>query len=137
MKAGTGGTALLARRTIGLAVVQSAIAMAAPADGWSADAGAEIVEKDDEAGAPALALACVDVLLAVLNTDTLVLMLFTFETGDGSMKTGGCSDDWPSTELGLGLLAAVVTGVTGEPGGGGASSRPSAPARARSKAACG
>lgn len=73
------------------------------------------------------------------------------------MNAGGGSDDCPSTELGLGpgllapappapappvaaavaaaaAAAADVTGVSGEPC---FSSRPRAPARARSSAACG
>lgn len=85
------------------------------------------------------------VVLPVLNTDTLVL---TFETGEDSRNAGGCSDDrhWPSAELGVlgpppappaaaaaAAAATAVTGVSGEPG---AFSRPRAPARARSKAAC-
>lgn len=101
MKRGTGGTARCVR-LVGVVEVESAIAIAAPVDGWSATAEGEIVEKDDdleaeaeaeveaEGEAPPFALAGVDAMLLApmleLNTDTLV---FTGETGEGSMNTGG------------------------------------------------
>lgn len=167
VKRGTGGRVLLARRVgvVAAAAAASAIAIAAVAGGWLGREEGELVDNDDDAGAEARAgaeagaesppsvLADVDVRLLglllglVLNTDTLV---FTFETGEGSINTGGCSDDRTSAEPGVlgptlptlpAAAAAAVTGVSGESGdsdgdGDGDPSRPRPPARARSSATC-
>lgn len=161
VKSGTGGTLIFLLHEVEVVgtLALSATAIAADSGGSPASAGrADTDEKvDGLTPSPPPPLlpppALLDVVrVLMLNTETLV---FDLETGDGSMNTGGWSEDFPllpSPCLEVGVLdpdaaaagaadasagaaaGAVATGVSvrGVPA---VSSRHMAPARARKSAA--
>ncbi len=100
MNRGTGGTVLLPLdRRVGAAVAAAAsgVAIAAAAGaacGWPAG-NDDIAEENGDPDADADDAGASDDVFST-DTDTLLWTLgSTFETGEGSRKAGGCSDDWP------------------------------------------